>query len=323
MRNDKVVVNRRGGFTIVELLTVMAVIAILIGLLVPALNLVKDYAKEIQQKAQFHAIGVGVELFKSEFGMYPPSNDNLDASGIGANHPYDPTPYGGAHKLAEALVGWDLLGFHPRSDFRSDGMNDYDNDGTPDLIYDPIDGIDTGSDPEASGAENIENREGPFIELENANAFRMADIYGSNTGDFEVDNPVGGNFVLCDVFSKKRVSGRKTGMPVLYYRARTQYTYQDYTTLITPDEIADDIYYYPDNQNLLDLGSAEDATVDHPLADGAAVNNWEDFEDMILNKQVVDIKRPYRAGSYILISAGPDGLYGNADDICNFTKEEQ
>ncbi|MBN1124688.1 MAG: prepilin-type N-terminal cleavage/methylation domain-containing protein, partial [Sedimentisphaerales bacterium] len=35
---------RKKGFTIVELLTVMGVIAILIGLLVPALNQVKDYA---------------------------------------------------------------------------------------------------------------------------------------------------------------------------------------------------------------------------------------------------------------------------------------
>ena len=28
--------------------------------------------------------------------------------------------------------------------------------------------------------------------------------------------------------------------------------------------------------------------------------------------------RPYRADSYILISAGYDGLYGTRDDICNF-----
>ena len=30
------------------------------------------------------------------------------------------------------------------------------------------------------------------------------------------------------------------------------------------------------------------------------------------------ISRPNRSDSYILISAGFDGLYGTADDICNF-----
>lgn len=46
------------GFTIVEMLTVMGIIAILIGLLIPALNQVKDYSKQIQQKSQFHSVEV-------------------------------------------------------------------------------------------------------------------------------------------------------------------------------------------------------------------------------------------------------------------------
>ncbi len=44
MKADKGKLNKCSGFTIVELLTVMGVIAILIGLLVPALNLVKEYS---------------------------------------------------------------------------------------------------------------------------------------------------------------------------------------------------------------------------------------------------------------------------------------
>jgi len=32
----------------------------------------------------------------------------------------------------------------------------------------------------------------------------------------------------------------------------------------------------------------------------------------------VTVVRPFRADTYILISAGKDGLYGTKDDICNF-----
>ena len=67
-KNKENQIVERAGFTIVELLTVMAVIAILIGLLVPALGLVNNAAKDLQQKAQFHGIKVGLELFKTEFG---------------------------------------------------------------------------------------------------------------------------------------------------------------------------------------------------------------------------------------------------------------
>jgi hypothetical protein len=37
-----------------------------------------------------------------------------------------------------------------------------------------------------------------------------------------------------------------------------------------------------------------------------------------MNDQIITPTRPYRADSFILISAGFDGEYGTADDICNF-----
>ena len=64
------------AFTIVELLTVMAVIAMLIGLLVPALNLVRRHAKDTQQRAQFNAINAGLEIFKNDYSDYPESDAN-------------------------------------------------------------------------------------------------------------------------------------------------------------------------------------------------------------------------------------------------------
>jgi type II secretory pathway pseudopilin PulG len=336
----KIDTNKRkeGGFTIVELLTVMGIIAILIGLLVPALGMVKDYAKQVQQGAQFHSIEVGLDLYKAEFGSYPPSNDNAQLP----VHPRSNVPYSGANKLAEAMVGLDFLGFHPNSDFRADGLSDIiDKQGVqhPNVqIYNARQGIPLGNPVYQTPEENVKCRGGkagaPFVELENANAFRMDDVYvPAQLGNF-----LPGSMILCDVYAKKRntASAQKTGMPVLYYRARTQFTEQDSTTLrpgvqqyYNPQPgIDDDIYYYPDNLNLLLLQTPESTPQDHPLADNAGnATDVDDFENMIINRQVtrdprIDIKRPFRAQTYILISAGKDGLYGTADDITNFSKKE-
>jgi type II secretory pathway pseudopilin PulG len=190
MKANGAKLNKSSGFTIVELLTVMGVIAILIGLLVPALSLVKDYSKEIQQKAQFHSIEVGLGMYKTEFGSYPPSKDNIAAYYPGAAPPPDPTlgldsAYGGANKLAEAMVGLDMLGFHPSSIFRADGENKRDENlipgDPPDLqpyyVYHagfPDPGL---PDFGETAKENVDNRKGPYLELENANAFKMQDVY--------------------------------------------------------------------------------------------------------------------------------------------------
>jgi len=95
------------------------------------------------------------------------------------------------------------------------------------------------------------------------------------------------------------------------------YTQQDYTD---GPGIANDIYYYPDNQNLLELGMADGGGMLHALSDG--VNDYLDFENMIINEQVTSVSRPYRADSYILVSAGKDGMYGTPDDMFNFEKKE-
>lgn len=306
------------GFTIVELLTVMAVIAVLIGLLVPALNLVKDHAKEIQQKAQFHGIDVGLEVFKTEFGTYPDSHENDLETGT-----LDPANYGGAAKLAEALVGWDLLGIHPKTGFRSNGYNTFTVGGVSQelLVYDTALGLKAGTYQEASGAANIEARKSLMVELENANAFRMMDVYGTgNAGSFNEEN-----YVLCDVFARRRVSSVKTGMPILYFKAR-DFQFQDYNASGDPmngTQDLNDIYDYTDNQALILLETAEAISKDHELENGIGGTGFEKFEQMILNPQVFNasgIKRPYRAETYILISAGKDGNYGTADDIFNFEK---
>jgi type II secretory pathway pseudopilin PulG len=99
----------------IEILVVVGIIAILVGILVPAASMVQKTAREVKQKAQFTAIDLGLAAFRSDYGDYPPSSWYYPLAGTGA-----PQDYCGAQKLAEALLGWDLLGFHPNSAWRAD-----------------------------------------------------------------------------------------------------------------------------------------------------------------------------------------------------------
>ncbi len=130
--------------------------------------------------------------------------------------------------------------------------------------------------------------------------------------------------VLGDVYAKNRLTGKKAGMPILYFRARLGYKFQDSLFDNNGTGVAndDDVYDFRDNENLLALNSPDDNSILHPLYDG--LTDLEDFDDIIVNKQVLDtsgVQMPYRADTYFLLSAGKDGLYGTADDILNFDKE--
>ena len=289
--------NREAAFTIVELLTVMSIIVILIGLLVPALNQVKRYAYEVKQRAQLKSIDTALELFNSEFDGYPDS-DALDP---------DVVSYCGAMKLCEAVMGRDLMGFHPDSIFRSSGL------GSSGINLYP---------PQSTGlayTNSLSARKGPYLPLDNANAYQLMDLY-EETGPYAP----GENFVLCDVF--RRVthlqSGKKVGMPILYYKANTARTLHD----IDDPTNSQNIYDYTDNHDLVMLGKPFDPPPNggrHRLAvDPSSPTPGHRFymnttNDKLLASLAAAV-RPYRADTFILISAGSDGEYGTPDDITNF-----
>ena len=64
----------RRGFTLVELLTVIAIIALLIGLLVPAVSAARNHAKKVATKSLHSALGKGCEMFHTDFDRYPISD---------------------------------------------------------------------------------------------------------------------------------------------------------------------------------------------------------------------------------------------------------
>ncbi len=62
---------RHAGFTLVEMLTVITIIAILIGLLFPVIGAVKDTARKAQAKNDVTQLVTAVKAYYTEYGKYP------------------------------------------------------------------------------------------------------------------------------------------------------------------------------------------------------------------------------------------------------------
>jgi len=285
------------GLTIVELLTVVAIMALLIGILLPSVTAVRTAAKEAKQQVQITTIELALTAFRNDDGDYPQS-DWIQPNG----------DYCGAQKLAEALLGWDLLGFHPNSEFTSDGRS---KDGASQIYI-------------SNDEDNLRKRKGPYLELATANVFKLGvsdevDGLYRDCGYLKPDT-----FVLCDVFGIRTIrltNGKnvKAGTPILYYKANTS------SKSMESPGFAERIYDAYDNLALILLGKlTPDGTAgkQHKLItnDGFVGNNGEYFYNpryKIIDPKIA-IPWPYKSDSYILISAGADGYYGTADDITNF-----
>jgi prepilin-type N-terminal cleavage/methylation domain-containing protein len=310
--------NQNRGFTIVELLTVMGIIALLIGLLVPALTAVRKTARDVKQKAQFHSISVALEMFKNDIGDYP------DSSFLPTGGTSDLVC--GANRLAEALVGRDLQGYDPVSRWHP----------TEDATYvTNAYSTNTGGNPSLQ-QQSLERRKGPYLNLQGVGAFSACQFFQTaNTGPlypgYDLNLNSGGKPapMLSDIYTTKNVqltvqtttgnitTTAKAGLPVLYFKANPSATELNY---VEPDN---SFYNYKDNMPIFNYCQSLAPTKSHPFADLDQSGHWEPFYNKITNPAAttgatVNALRPYNQDSFILLSAGNDAIYGTSDDIWNF-----
>ncbi|ACB77011.1 type II secretion system protein [Opitutus terrae] len=104
------------GFTLLELLAVVAIIGVLAAILIPTVNAARVSAHKARTRVQFNQWSTAIELFRSEYGHYPVfAGANLvNAGADGAEHVFHDTLAGRRRDGTPLTSGSTALAQNPK-----------------------------------------------------------------------------------------------------------------------------------------------------------------------------------------------------------------
>jgi prepilin-type N-terminal cleavage/methylation domain-containing protein len=107
------------GFTLIEILVIIFIIAVMMSILLPSVSRIREQAKVVIVNAELRQIGIALESYFNENRKFPPTQEDC-ISGSLTDHLY---------QLPQALVDGEYLPSMPRSEAMSTTVEDRFNRG--------------------------------------------------------------------------------------------------------------------------------------------------------------------------------------------------